>query len=89
MLTAGEARGLLDKINTDTLVGLRDRALIGLMVYSVARVSAAVAMRVADCYTQGKRSYFRLHERGGKYLVVPTHYVDKAYMDAYLDVTGN
>ena len=64
VLTAGEARGLLDRINTGTLVGLRDRALIGLMVYSFARVSAAVAMRVADYYTQGKRSFFRLHEKG-------------------------
>ncbi len=38
----------MDRINTETLVGLRDRALIRIMVYSFARVSAAVAMRVAD-----------------------------------------
>ena len=54
VLTAGEARGLLDAIDTGTLVGVRDRAVIGLMVYSFARVSAALAMRVADYYTQGK-----------------------------------
>ena len=88
VLTAGEARGLLDRINTDTLVGLRDRALIGLMVYSFARVSAAVAMRVPDYYTQGKRSFFRLHEKGGKYLVVPAHHVGQAYVDEYIDAAG-
>ena len=88
VLTAGEARGLLDRINTGTLVGLRDRALIGLMVYSFARVSAAVAMRVADYYTQGKRSFFRLHEKGGKYLVVPAHHVGQAYMDEYIEAAG-
>ena len=88
VLTAGEARGLLDRINTDTLVGLRDRALIGLMVYSFARVSAAVAMRVADYYTQGKRSFFRLHEKCGKYLVVPAHHVGQAYVDEYIDAAG-
>ena len=88
VLTAGETRGLLDKINTDTLVGLRDRALIGLMVYSFARVSAAVTMRVADYYTQGKRSFFRLHEKGGKYLVVPAHHVGQAYVDEYIDAAG-
>ena len=88
VLTAGEARGLLDRINTDTLVGLRDRALIGLMVYSFARVSAAVAMRVADYYIQGKRSFFRLHEKGGKYLVVPAHHVGQAYIDEYLERAG-
>ena len=81
VLTASEARGLLDRINTGALVGLRDRALIGLMVYSFARVSAAVSMRVADYYTQGKRSFFRLHEKGGKYLVVPAHHVGQAYID--------
>ena len=75
VLTAAEARGLLDSINTDTLVSLRDRALIGVMLYSFARVGAAVAMQVADYYTQGKRSFFRLHEKGGKFLMVPAHHV--------------
>ena len=67
---------------------LRDRAVIGLMVYSFARVSAAVAMRVADYYTQGKRSFFRLHEKGGKYLVVPAHHVGQAYIDEYIERAG-
>ena len=88
VLTAGETRALLDKIDTGTLVGVRDRAVIGLMVYSFARVSAALAMRVADYYTQGKRSFFRLHEKGGKYLVVPAHHVGQAYIDEYLERAG-
>ena len=88
VLTAGEARSLLDRIDTGTLVGLRDRALISIMVYSFARVSAAVAMRVADYYTQGNRSFFRLHEKGGKYLVVPAHHVGQAYVDEYIDSAG-
>ena len=88
VLTAGETRGLLDSIDTGTLVGLRDRAVIGLMVYSFARVSAALAMRVADYYTQGKRSFFRLHEKGGKYLVVPAHHVGQAYIDEYIERAG-
>lgn len=88
VLTASEARDLLVSINKGTLMGLRDRALIGVMLYSFARVSAAVSMRVADYYTQGKRSYFRLHEKGGKYLVVPTHHVGQAYVDEYIDAAG-
>ena len=88
VLTAGEARGLLDSINTGTLVGLRDRALIGVMLYSFARVSAAVSMRVDDYYTQGKRSFFRLHEKGGKYLVVPAHHTALAYVDEYIVAAG-
>ncbi len=65
VLTSAETRGLLDSMDSATLIGLRARALIGLMVYGFARVSAALAMRVADYYPQGQRSYFRLHEKGG------------------------
>jgi site-specific recombinase XerD len=48
------------------LVGLRDRALIGVMVYSFARISAVVAMEVEDYFSNGKRWWLRLHEKGGK-----------------------
>ena len=84
VLTADEARSLIDAIDTDTLVGLRDRALIGVMIYSFARISAATAMSVADYYTQGKRSFFRLHEKGGKYHVVPAHHIAQDYLDTYI-----
>jgi site-specific recombinase XerD len=84
VLTAGEARQLLDSIETNTLIGLRDRALIALMCYSFARVSAAVTMNVEDYYQQGKRSWFRLHEKGGKFHEVPSHHSAEEYLDAYL-----
>ncbi|MFN8893952.1 MAG: tyrosine-type recombinase/integrase, partial [Betaproteobacteria bacterium] len=41
VLSAEEARALIDAIDTSTVIGLRDRALIGLMVYTFARVGAA------------------------------------------------
>ena len=48
VLDSAEARALLDSINTASVVGLRDRALIGLMVYSFARIGAALGMTVED-----------------------------------------
>ena len=66
VLTPEEARTLLDAIGTDSLVGLRDRALIGVMVYSFARVGAVIRMKVGDYYVQGRRGWLRLHEKGGK-----------------------
>ena len=42
VLSAEEARGLLDGIDFSTLAGLRDRALLGVLVFSFARISAAV-----------------------------------------------
>ena len=84
VLSAEEARGLLDGIDLSTLAGLRDRTLICVLVFSFARITAAVSMRVSDYYTQGKRSFFRLHEKGGRYNVVPAHHLAQEYVDAYL-----
>jgi integrase len=56
---------------TGSLVGLRDRALIGVLVYGFARISAALAMRVEDYFPQGKRWWLRLHEKGGKHHEMP------------------
>ena len=84
VLTAAEARQLLDSIDGSKSVGLRDRALIGVMVYSFARVSATIGMNVEDCYQQGRRMWFRLHEKGGKRHDVPAHHNAEAYIDAYM-----
>ena len=50
VLQPAEARQLLDTIDTSTVRGLRDRALLAVMIYSFARVSAVVGMRVEDYY---------------------------------------
>ena len=88
VLSAEEARQLLDSIETDTIIGLRDRALIGAMVYSFARISAAVAMKVEDYFQAGKRWKFRHMEKGGKYNEVFAHHNAEAYLDAYMDAAG-
>ncbi len=57
VLSAEEMRNLLASIQTDTVIGLRDRALLGLLSYTFARVSAAVHMKVEDFYIQGRKSW--------------------------------
>jgi site-specific recombinase XerD len=71
-----------------SLVGLRDRALIGVMVYSFARVSAVVAMTVEDYFSNGKRWWLRLHEKGGKRHEMPAHHKLEQFLDEYLDAAG-
>lgn len=88
VLTAEETRALLDSIDIKTIVGLRDRALIGLMVYSFARVGAALAMRVEDVYVQGRRTWVRLHEKGGKEHTMPCHHNLDDYLTAYIKGAG-
>lgn len=84
ILSRDETRALLDSIETNTLVGLRDRALIGVLVFSFARIGAALAMKVEDYYLQGKRWWLRLHEKGGKRHDVPCHHTLDEYLDAYV-----
>lgn len=88
VLSPAEAKQLLDSIETTTHIGLRDRALIATMLYSFARVSAVCSMQVADYFSQGKRYWLRLHEKGGKFHEVPVHHKSEEAIDAYLDQTA-
>jgi len=88
VLYADDARALFEAIDTSHVVGLRDRAMIGLMIYSFARIGAVVGMQVKDYYVQGRRAWFRLHEKGGRYLQVPAHHKAAEFLDAYLEGAG-
>ena len=65
VLSPAEARRLLAAIDTGTLAGLRDRALVSVMLYSFARVSAVIGMRRQDYFRQERQGWLRLHEKGG------------------------
>jgi site-specific recombinase XerD len=88
VLSPKEARKLLESIDVSTHAGLRDRALIGLMVYSFARIGAALAMKVDDVYVQNRRLWVRLHEKGGKRHEMPCHHNLESYLEASLDGSG-
>jgi integrase/recombinase XerD len=88
VLASDEARALLDAIDTSSLLGLRDRALIGVMVYSFARINAVLEMKVGDYFVQGRRGWVRLHEKGGKEHEVPCHHHLEHYLDEYIAAAG-
>jgi site-specific recombinase XerD len=88
ILNRQEARDLLASIDTSTLTGLRDRALIAVMVYTFARVGAVLQMKVRDYFSQGRRGWVRLHEKGGKEHEAPCVPKLEAYLDAYIAAAG-
>jgi site-specific recombinase XerD len=88
VLEPEEARALLDSIDVTMHAGLRDRALIALMVFSFARIGAALGMAVEDVYTQNRRLWVRLQEKGGKAHAMPCHHSLDDDLHAYLDGTG-
>jgi site-specific recombinase XerD len=102
VLTIDEARALLNSISvvvkttgpdgqvheSADLPGLRDRALIGVMVYTFARIGAVLQMKVGDYFVQGRRGWVRLHEKGGKEHEVPCHHKLEDLLDAYIAAAG-
>ena len=88
VLSPAEARKLLETIDTGTVAGLRDRALLSVMLYSFARVSAVLGMRRLDYFGQGSRGWLRLHEKGGRRHDVPAHHRAAAVLDEYVEVAG-
>lgn len=88
VLSPDEMRELLAAIDTSSLLGLRDRALIALMGYTFARVGAATAMKVEDFYVQKRRSWVRLHEKGGKVTELPCHHNLDQYLEEWIAASG-
>ncbi len=70
------------------LVGLRDRALIALMIFSFARVGAVTKLSVGDYQQNGKKFSIGLKEKGGKFHELPVHHLAEEYLDAYLKASG-
>lgn len=94
ILSADEARTLLDSIETQhtpgcpRVVGLRDRAMIALLTYTFSRVGAAITMRVEDVYTEARRTWVRLHEKGGKRHEMPCHHKLEMFLEEYIAAAG-
>jgi integrase len=67
---------------------LRDRAILAVMTYTFARVSAVVALNVEDYFPLKKRWWLRLREKNGKVNEMPCHHKLEAYLDAYIVAAG-
>jgi len=91
-LDAEQMRQLFDSFDPARLIDLRDRALISVMAYSLARVSAAVSLRVSDLIDLGRTQVLRLHEKGGVERDIPAHPRMVEYIDTWIlaaGLTGN
>lgn len=70
------------------LKGLRDRAVIAIMAYTFARVSAVVGLGLGDYRLEGKRARLRLMEKGNKERLVWLHREAEEFLDAYIKEAG-
>lgn len=88
VLDGKEWRRLIDAIPTETLRDLRDRALIGTLTYSFARIGAALKVKVEDLRPKDASWEIRLHEKGGKHHIMPCHHALADALLAYIDAAG-
>ncbi|MFQ6540026.1 tyrosine-type recombinase/integrase [Aphanothece stagnina] len=87
-LDAQQMRMLFESFDPSRPIELRDRALIAVMAYALARVSAAVAIRAEDFIDLGRTQMIRLHEKGGVQRDIPAHPRLVEYLDAWLAVAA-
>ena len=60
------ARTLLASMKADTLVSLRDRAIVALLIFTAARAGAVAALRRGSLYDSGGQWMLHFDEKGGK-----------------------
>jgi len=87
-LTARETARLFAAIDGDSLTDIRDRALIGVMAYTFARVSAVLGMQVKDVAVEDLTMWIWLCEKGGKRHKMPCHHALAASITAWLEESG-
>lgn len=89
VLSAPEVRQLFESIDTTSLIGQRDRALLALLLYTFARISAALGMNTDAVFVQDRRTWVRLNEKGGKTHEMPAHHLLDDYLYEYMQLLSS
>ena len=87
-ISVSQARQLLASIDCSRPVGLRDRALIGALVYTGARVGTIARLRIQDLRDYGDRRCLRFHEKRGKHREIPVRHDLDQWLREYLSASG-
>ena len=87
-LTIQQARALLGSLDLSNVVGLRDRAVLGVLTYTGARVGALARLRRGDLQDQETQRVLRFREKGGKQREIPVRHDLDEWIAAYLEAGG-
>ncbi len=87
-MSVEQARRLLKSLALDSVVGLRDRAIIGILIYTAARVGAVAKLGLKDFFYGGDQWCLRFLEKGGKSREIPVRHDLQGFILDYLDAAG-
>jgi len=87
-ITVQQARQLLRSIDTSHVVGVRDRAIIGVLIYTAARVGAVARLKREDFLDAGDQHCLRFTEKGTKHREIPVRHDVLGFLNTYLTTGG-
>lgn len=87
-LAIEQARRLFRSIGTGHVVGLRDRAVLGVLAYTGARIGAVAKLRLADYRNLGEHRVLRFREKGGKEREIPVRHDLALWLGEYIAAAG-
>jgi integrase/recombinase XerD len=83
-----QARDLLKSIDASNLVGLRDRAIIAVLIYTAARVGAVAKLTLKNFKNDGTQYTLRFSEKGGKSREIPVRHDLEQVLIVYIEAAG-
>ncbi|MEZ6032018.1 MAG: tyrosine-type recombinase/integrase [Planctomycetaceae bacterium] len=88
-ITIKQARKLLSSINTDNVVGLRDKAILSILIYTASRVGAVARLKLKDLYDSGDQYCLHFLDKGGKSREIPVRHDLQILLRTYLQAIGH
>ena len=83
-----QARTLLKSIDVSNPVGLRDRAVLAVLVYTAARVGAVAKLTMKSLKHDGAQYTLRFAEKGGKSREIPVRHDLEQFLLEYIQAAG-
>lgn len=87
-ITVQGARTLLHSIDASNVVGLRDRAIVAILIYTAARAGAVASLKRGSLYHAGDQWMMHFEEKGGKSREIPVRHDLKQMLFEYIDAAG-
>ena len=88
-ITIKQARTLLSSINIDNVVGLRDKAIVSILIYTASRVGAVARLKLKDLYDTGDQYCLHFLDKGGKSREIPVRHDLQSLLRSYLQSAGS
>ena len=82
-IAVAQAEKLLASIDASSVVGLRDRAVIAVLIFTAARVGAVSKLRLKHFEHDGSQWTLRFGEKGGKSREIPVRHDLQGFILAY------